>query len=154
MNSQAHSRLTHLLIAKSIAEVVLVGALAVVFFFVAFPPYFEGWGEATPNSIAGWAVDRRHPSQPVEVQIFIDDRFVTAGFATLARPDIVAAGKAADERHGYSFEIPVLPIGWHVARVYAVHSSGKGARKTLQLLGNPIEFSVPAGLPPIRRMPR
>jgi hypothetical protein len=153
MNNQAHSRLTNLLIAKSIAEVVLVGALAIVFFFVAFPPYFEGWGEATPNSIAGWAVDRRHPLQPVEVQLFIDDHFVAASFATLARPDIVIAGKAADEKHGYDFEIPVLRMGWHVARVYAVHSSGKGARKTLQLLGDPIEFSVPAGLTPIRRTP-
>lgn len=145
MKSQAHSRLTNLLIAKSIAEAVLVGALAVVFFFVAFPPYFEGWGEATPHSIAGWAVDRRHPSQPVELQLFIDDQFVATSFATLPRPDIVAAGKAADEKHGFSFEIPTLREGNHTANVYAVHTSGRGARKTLQLLGNAIQFSVPRG---------
>ena len=142
MNSQARSKLTHLLMAKSIAEALLVGALAVTFFFVAFPPYFEGWGEATPNAIAGWAVNRRQPSQRVEVQLFIDDQFVAARGATLPRPDIVTAGMAADEWHGYSFEIPALNEGHHTARVYAVHSSGQGARKTLQLLGNPIQFSV------------
>jgi hypothetical protein len=30
----------------------------------------------------------------------------------------------------------------HEARVYAVHSSGDGARYTLQLLGDPIKFDV------------
>ena len=148
MNSQSRSKLTHFLIAKSIAETLLVGALAVVFFFVAFPPYFEGWGEATPKAIAGWAIDRYDSSQHIEVQLFIDDQFVATRVAMLPRPDIVAAGMAKDEWHGYSFEIPALGEGNHVARVYAVHSSGQGARKTLQLLGNPIEFSVPNRRPP------
>ena len=76
------------------------------------------------------------------MQLFIDDQFVAARGATLPRPDIVTAGMAADEWHGYSFEIPALNEGHHTARVYAVHSSGQGARKTLQLLGNPIQFSV------------
>ena len=142
MNSQSRSKLTYFLIAKSIAETLLVGVLAVAFFFVEFPPYFQGWGEATPTAIAGWAVNRQQPSQRVEVQLFIDDQFVATRVAVLPRPDVLTAGMAADEWHGYSFEIPALPEGNHTARVYAVHSSGGGARKTLQLLGNPIPFSA------------
>src|SRR5207302_6840419 len=103
MDNQSRAKLAHLLIAKSIAESLLVGALAIAFFFVAFPPYFEGWGEATPNSIAGWAVDRNNPSRRVEVQLFIDDQFAATGTAALSRPDVVKAGMAADEWLGYSF---------------------------------------------------
>ena len=91
MNSQSRSKLTYFLIAKSIAETLLVGVLAVAFFFVAFPPYFQGWGEATPTAIAGWAVNRQQPSQRVEVQLFIDDQFVATRVAVLPRPDVVTA---------------------------------------------------------------
>ena len=62
--------------------------------------------------------------------------------AQLSRPDVVAAGWSKDEWHGYSFVVPEVPTGSHEARVYALHSSGAGARYTLQLLGDPIVFEV------------
>ena len=142
---QPSSRLVHLLIGKSIAESLLVGTLAVFLFANAFPPYFRGWGEATPTAISGWAVNSSAPWDRVEIQLFIDERFVANGVANESRPDVLAAGWSKDEWHGYTLRLPSLEVGLHEARVYAVHESDNGARRTLQLLGDPIVFSVAAG---------
>lgn len=135
-------KLFRILIGKSIAETVFVALLAVGFFFTAFPPYFHGFGEATPDTISGWAVNNRAPWDRVEVQLFIDDRFVASGVANLSRPDVQQAGWAQDEWHGFSFPVLNTGAGVHEASVYAVHKSGGGIRRTLQLLGYPIRFSV------------
>jgi hypothetical protein len=135
-------KLIHALIAKSIAETILVAALAVAFYFGAFPPYFHGWSEVTPHAISGWIVNQHRPGDRVEVQLFIDGRFVATGTANLSRPDVVAAGWANDEWHGYAFAAPGLTPGDHEARVYALHASGNGVRQTLQLVGDPIILQV------------
>lgn len=134
------NRLVNVLLAKSLAESVLVGAITVVFFIDVFPPFFRGWGEATPKSIAGWVVNNDAPWERVEVQLFIDETFVANAVAHRSRPDVVAAGWAQDEWHGFEFEVYNVPPGEHEARVYALHSSGGGVRNTLQLLGDPIRF--------------
>ncbi|HEX8773791.1 MAG TPA: hypothetical protein VF735_09285 [Pyrinomonadaceae bacterium] len=141
----AKGRLTNLLIGKSIAEAVLVAALALLFYFTAFPPYYRGWGEATQQGIQGWAVNNASPWDRVEVQLYIDGRFVTGQTANLSRPDVSSAGYARDEWHGYAFGLPPLERGEHEASVYALHASGEGTRYTLQLLGKPIRFRVEAG---------
>lgn len=138
------ARLVHLLIGKSILETCLVGGIAVVFYFQTFPPYFHGWGEATPTAIAGWAVDNSAPWDRVRVQLYIDGQFVANDIAMQSRPDVVAAGWARDEWHGYAFEVKHLDVGLHEARVFALHESGGGRRQTLQLLGDPIKFEVHA----------
>ena len=135
-------KLFRILIGKSIAETLFVALLAVGFFFTAFPPYVHGFGEATPDTISGWAVNKRLPWDRVEVQLFIDDRFVASDFANLSRPDVQKAGWSQDEWHGFSFPVSKLSPGIHEASVYAVHESGGGRRRTLQLLGYPIRFSV------------
>ena len=135
-------KLVHYLIGKSIAETIVVGALAVFFFIAAFPPYFHGWGQATPAGISGWVVDNAAPWDRVEVQLFIDGKFVATGIADLPRPDVLAAGWSRDEWHGYTFSVDPLAVGVHEALVYAMHESGKGTRRTLQLVGDPIRFSV------------
>ena len=137
-------QLVNLLIAKSILETVLVGAIALVFYVNAFPPSYRGWGEAVPETqtIQGWAVNNADPFQRVEVQLFIDGRFRNKQIATYSRPDVVAAGWAKDEYHGYIFLSPKLDAGKHEARVYALHSSGEGERYTLQMLGDPIRFEI------------
>lgn len=136
------SRLVHALIGKSIAETILVGSLAVASFLTILPPYFHGWGEVNEGRIAGWAVSNGEPWARVEVQLFVDGRFTATTVANLSRPDVPAAGWAKDEWHGYVFSLPRLESGSHEARVYAMHDSGDGARKSLQLLGNPIPFLV------------
>ncbi|HEV8168496.1 MAG TPA: hypothetical protein VGP59_04085, partial [Pyrinomonadaceae bacterium] len=141
------NKLVNLLIVKSILDTVLVATVAVVVYLNAFPPTFHGWGEAVVQEkrIAGWAVNDADPWQRVEVQLFIDGKLVATQLAQLSRPDVVAAGWAKDEWHGYSFVLSDLNAGVHEARVYAVRSSGDGSRYTLQLLGDPIKFDVIEG---------
>ena len=135
-------KLVQVLIGKSIIETLLVGALAVVTFIMVFPPHFHGWGEVTDQAIAGWAVNYEEPYQRVPVQLFINGEFVGAAVADLSRPDVSAAGWARDPWHGYMFRLPSLPAGRHEARIYAAHDSGDGKRKSLQLLGNPLTFTI------------
>lgn len=138
---QPRSQLINLLIGKSIFETLLVGALAVAVYMNAFPPTFHGWGEAVSEtrSIAGWAVNNAAPSERVEVQLFIDGKFHSVQVAQLSRPDVVAAGWAKDEWHGYEFSVADVAPGRHEARVYALHRAGN--RMTLQPLGDPITFT-------------
>ncbi len=115
------------------------GTYAVWTEYTTFPPYFRGFGEVTRRGeVAGWAVDASHPGARVEVQLYVDGRFVAHGVASLPRPDVVAAGRAADESCGYSFALPPLPAGEHEARVYALHS----APHTLRQLGNSLHFKT------------
>ena len=142
MNS-SRLQLVNLLAGKSILETIFVGTLAVVMWLNAFPPTFHGWGEAVNSqAIAGWAVNSGSPWERVEVQLFVDGRFTATTVANLSRPDVPAAAWAKDEWHGYVFSLPRLESGAHEARVYALHGSGNGARKSLQLLGDPIPFMV------------
>ncbi|HEV7746264.1 MAG TPA: hypothetical protein VGO56_14785 [Pyrinomonadaceae bacterium] len=141
------NKLVHLLIGKSIAETLVVGALAVFTFITVLPPYFHGWGEVTETGISGWAVNNASPWERVNVQLFIDDQFVAARVADQSRPDVYAAGWAKDQWHGYTFDVREVMAGApanssHEARVYSVHDSGGGTRKSLQLLGDPILFIV------------
>jgi len=151
-------QLVNLLIGKSILETLFAGALAVIVWTNAFPPTFHGWGEvinsqeqaraeqARPEQpggscgIAGWAVNNASPWERVEVELFIDGNLYASQVAQLSRPDIVRAGWAKDEWHGYNFAVPGLAHGQHEARVYALHRSGE--RITLQLLGDPMTFAV------------
>jgi len=138
------SNLINALIAKGIVEALFVGVIAVGFHLSAFPPTFHGWGEAVylSRSISGWAINDANQSERVEVQLFVDGKFAGTQVANLSRPDVKAAGWAIDEWHGYSFQLAEVSAGSHEAQVYAVHPSGSGARYTLQLLGDPIVFSV------------
>ena len=138
------TKLIKFLIGKLILETVLVATIAVGFYIIAFPPYFHGWGEATPSAIAGWAVNDSDPWQRVTVQLFVDGVLYGSQTASLSRPDVSSAGWARDEWHGYNFPIPKLSEGTHEARVYAMHESGGRTRWTLQQLGDPIWFSVDA----------
>lgn len=143
LSPAARRRLTYLLLAKSIAEALLVTAVAVGFYYYAFNPYFRGAVDvADAARVAGWAVDAARPQSRVEVQLYIDERFVASTTADVPRPDVLAAGRAADERHGFVFDLPPQRAGEHEARVYFVHSSGGGARRTLQLVGRPVSFRV------------
>jgi len=135
-------RLVHALIGKALAETIFVAVLGIAFYLAAFPPYFHGWGEVSARGIAGWVVDQSAPGSRVEVQLFVDGKFVASAAANQSRPDVVNSGWSKDEWHGYSFATPSLQAGAHEARVYALHASGGGKRQTLQLVGDPIKFLV------------
>jgi hypothetical protein len=134
-----------LLISALILLTLLVGAFSIGLRTIFFPPYFRGWGEVTArHTIDGWAVNERAPYARVEVQLFIDGQLAASTHANLSRPDVLAAGFAADEWCGYSFTLPPLPAGTHEARVYALHKVGRGSYRTLQLMGDPLKFDVAA----------
>ena len=141
--AEAHGRLAKYLIVKSIIEVLLVGVLAIGFYLTAFAPSYRGTLDyADREHVAGWALNLSEPHGRVEVQLYIDGQFAEDRFADQARPDLLASGHAEDERHGFIFNTPSLPVGEHEARVYAVHASGRGQRRTLQLIGKPLLFSI------------
>jgi hypothetical protein len=153
------TRLVQVLIGKSIVETLVVGALAVFTFINIFPPYFHGWGEVTETGISGWAVNNASPWERVEVQLFIDGKFIADGVADKHRPDVSDAGWAKDPWHGYTFPVATAPPlasapAIHWARIYAVHESGAGARKSLQLLGEPILVIVDSDGRPQRTVHR
>ena len=145
--------LAQFLIGKSILETLLVGALAVFTFINILPPYFHGWGEVTDAGISGWVVNDASPWERVEVQLFVGGRFAAAAVANQPRPDVLAAGWSKDQWHGYTFlfsSLAPLPRGFQEARVYALHDSGAGLRKSLQLVGNPLPVFVDAAGKPGR----
>src|SRR2546423_738471 len=111
---EARVRLTSYLIVKSIIEILFVGALAIAFYMTAFAPVFRGvLDTADAQHVAGWAVNKSAPQAHVEVQLYIDGQFAGDRLADVARPDVKAAGRAADERHGFVFDTPQLPAGEH-----------------------------------------
>jgi hypothetical protein len=144
MDIRSKSRLGHLLIAKSMAEALLITAVSVGFYLVTTNPYLRGVLDyADDRTVAGWAVDEGQPAARVEVQLYIDGIFVADQAAAEYRPDLREAKRAEDDWHGFVFKLPPIPPGDHEARVYAAHAGGAGARRTLQLIGKPLRFRVP-----------
>jgi hypothetical protein len=133
-----------IIFAALVALTLCAGAYAVWTEHTTFPPSLRGFGEVTRRGeVAGWAVDASRPGARVEVQVYVDGRFVAHGEAALPRPDVLAAGRSADENCGYSFPLPALAAGAHEARVYALHAPGNGRElRTLKQLGNALRFTT------------
>lgn len=125
------------------AEALLIAAVAVGFYFVTTNPNLRGvLDNADQSQVTGWAVDEANPGARVEVQLFVDDAFAGHATANQYRPDVHNARRAEDDWHGFAFPTPQLSPGEHQARVYALHASGEGARRTLQLIGKPYRFKI------------
>ena len=142
-STSSRAQLTQLLVAKSVIEALFVAAVAVGFFYTAFNPHFKGWSDvADARTVEGWAVNEGAPGAPVEVQLYIDGRFSGNSVANRPRPDVLSAGRSVTELCGFQLQTPPLAAGEHEARVYAVHESGGGTRRTLQQIGLPLRFRV------------
>jgi len=143
MNLFSRAGLVNLLIGKSIVEALLVTTVAAGFYLSTTSPSLRGWLDfADAQTISGWAVDDDNPGRRVEVQLFIDDQFIEQRTADELRPDVRQAGRATDGSHGFIFKTPALPPGEHEARVYLLHRGASQARRTLQLIGKPLRFTV------------
>jgi hypothetical protein len=134
-----------LVFAALVCLTLAVGAWTVWVEYSSFPPHFRGFGEVTrKGEVAGWAVDAARPGARIEVELYVDGRFVAHDVATLPRPDVVTAGRASDPDCGYRFPLPTLAEGSHEARVYALHAPGPADRRTLKQLGDPLHFETAA----------
>lgn len=141
----SRTTLVNLLLGKSIAEALLVAVIAVAFYLSTTNPHLRGWLDyADAQTISGWAVDDQNPQRRVEVQLFINDQFVEQRAATEFRPDVHRAGRAHDDWHGFVFKTPPLAPGQHEARVYLLHRGASPARRTLQIIGEPLRFTIPS----------
>jgi hypothetical protein len=140
------SRLSHALIAKSLAEALFVVALAVYFSYTNFNPYFRGSVDtADGRVVTGWVVNEASPGERVEVHLYVDGHFVGRVVADQSRPDVFEAGRSLDAYHGFVFNLPPLPPGrTYEARVYAMHATTDPARRTLQEFSVPKQFGVTA----------
>lgn len=140
------ARLSHALIAKSLAEALFVVALAVYFSYTNFNPYFRGTvDDADGRAVAGWVVNEASPGERVEVHLYVDGHFVARRLADAPRPDVFEAGRSLDAAHGFIFNLPPLPPNrTYEARVYAMHAPGEASRRVLQEFGTPRRFSVKA----------
>ncbi|HEX9919385.1 MAG TPA: hypothetical protein VGA87_09470 [Pyrinomonadaceae bacterium] len=141
------SRLTHALIAKSLAEGLFVVALAVYFSYTSFNPYFRGSVDmADGRVVTGWVVNHAARGERVEVYLYVDGHFVSRRLADAPRPDVFKAGWSLDPYHGFVFDLPPLPPNrTYEARVYAMHAdSDDPARRALQEFDAAKQFSVTA----------
>ena len=143
MKTRSRPKLLHLLLSKSMAEALLVTAVAVGFYFSTTNRHLRGvLDRADSRTVTGWVVDEAQPATRVEVQLFIDEKFTAGALAAQFRPDVHEARRADDDWHGFVFQTPALAAGEHEARVYAMYSGGAGTRRTLQLVGKPFRFRI------------
>jgi hypothetical protein len=143
------ARLSHALIAKSLAEGLFVVALAVYFSYTNFNPYFRGSVDvADARVVSGWVVNEASRGERVEVYLYVNGHFVARRLADAPRPDVFEAGQSSDAYHGFVFHLPPLPPNrTYEARVYAVHAGGggdAGTRRALQEFGGARKFDVTA----------
>jgi hypothetical protein len=106
-------------------------------------PYFKGWVDsATAVAVKGWVISKDAPLQPVEVELYIDNRLVETRLADYPRPDLKAGVLAEGDKVGFMFLTPKLLSGTHEARVYAVRKSDTDGRRSLRLIGRTLVFTV------------
>jgi len=133
LSASKTSRLLRAVIAKSFVEIALVCVVASLAAFSTFNPQLRGAIDiADRTRIAGWVHDPQSPDQSIEVQLFIDGKFVATERADESRDDLIQTGATARPNHGFSISIESvnLPDGEHQAQVYAVRDAA-GANKIL-----------------------
>jgi hypothetical protein len=134
--AQLGTRLLTAVIVKSFIEILLVCAVATMAAFAYFNPGLRGDVEVvSANHVAGWAFDPRMPDRQLEVQLFVDHRFVAAARAEITRDDLVATGKIRDRLHGFDFALPDKQFarGRHRAQVFVVHKTPGDVRTLLSI---------------------
>jgi hypothetical protein len=141
-------RLTRFLIGKSFVETLFLVALVAAFSYAHFNPRLRGTLDAAnEREVLGWVVDEADPNERVEVELYIDGHFVARRRAGEPRPDVLAAGRAANADHGYAFETPTLPAREteYEASVFAAHEGIDRQLIGLRMVGKPLRFRVQAG---------
>lgn len=122
------TKLLHAIITKTLLEVLVVCGLVAFAAYRHFNPQLRGAVDAVDaQRVAGWALDARDPEAVVDVQLFIDGKFVTMKKADERREDVMRAGLSSQPFHGFSFSLSDLPLdsGNHEAQVYAISAASE-----------------------------
>ena len=87
----------------------------------------------SPNqlSLGGWAIDP-DVTDPINVHLYVDGRYITAFTAGGTRPDVGTVYPGYGDNHGYSAQISNVSPGLHTVCTYAINV---GAGDTNPLLG-------------------
>jgi hypothetical protein len=142
MRAETPRRLTRLLLLKSLAELLLVAALAASLFLIDVRAGLTGGIERVEGgTLKGW-VEGGGDEAAVEIQLFIDGRFASSALAERVEPARDLQRAEADSRHHFTFQLAVPPDAEHEARAYAVTGGREGVRRTLTLLGQPVRFRI------------
>lgn len=139
------TKLLRAVIAKSFVEVALVCVVATLAAFATFSPQLRGAIDvADQKHIAGWVHDPQTPAQSIEVQLFIDGKFIATERADQRRDDLVKTGATTQPNHGFdiSVELLNLPNGEHQAQVYAVREAAGANKILLPITTTPYTFQV------------
>lgn len=130
---------------KTLLELLFICFLATYAAFVNYHPFLRGAIDlANQTRVAGWAHDPQAPTEALEVQLFIDDRFVATSRAGERRDDLVQARATTLPNHGFSFDLSnmQLPPGEHRAQVYALRTAAGINKMLVPLSQEPLIFRV------------
>jgi len=129
------TRLLRAVLVKLFAEILFVCAVVSFAAFAYFNPALRGEIEVVNSErVEGWAYNPLATDERLEVQLFIDDRFVAATRADRQHDGLVArAGRQVD--HCFSFTLAGQPLstGRHRAQVYVVHGTPGSSRTLLPI---------------------
>ena len=139
------TKLLRAVLAKAGIEIAFVCVVATIAAFHNASPLLRGAIDAADQThVAGWAYDPLTPKAALEVQLFIDDRFVRTVRAEQARPDLVKADVTTTAAHGFHFEFTGAPLapGNHAAQVYALRNAAGKNKALIPLSKEPVPFLV------------
>lgn len=139
------TKLLRAIIAKSFVEVVLICVVASLAAFTTFSPQLRGAIDvADQTRVAGWVNDPRLPETALEVQLFIDGKFIASRLADDQREDLVSARATTRPNHGFSFALEMfeLSAGEHSVQVFAVRDAAGNSKILLPVTAEPRTFQI------------
>lgn len=145
MQNSLATNLLRAIIAKSFVEVILVCVVVSLAAFSTFSPQLRGAIDVADQSqISGWVNDPRLSDTALEVQLFIDGKFIASRLADDQREDLVSAGATTRPNHGFSFALEPfkLPAGEHSAQVFAVRDATGTSKILLPVTAEPRTFQI------------
>jgi hypothetical protein len=139
------TRLLRGVLMKAALEIGFVCVIATLAAFHNASPLLRGALDvAEASHVAGWAYDPLTPDAPLDVQLFVDERFIATQRAEKLRVDLVKAGATPNAAHGFHFDLTQVSLakGTHTAQVYAVRNAAGKNKSLIPLSKTPHVFQV------------
>ncbi len=144
-NNSIASRLLRAVLAKSFIEILFVCVIVAFAAFSNFSPLLRGTiDEVNQTRISGWVYDPLSPDESIDVQLFIDSRFIASKPANEIRIDLVEAGATTKPNHGFTFTFDSLNLseGIHTVQIYALRKAAGANKALIPISKTPQTFKV------------